>query len=149
MKGITILKLKSFKDKRGEFVQLYQEAEWPRFVEEDISVSRKNVLRGLHGDHRTWKFVTCLQGEVFFAVVNPLTEEHKEVILSEGNRFAVVIPPTLAIGYLILTERAMVFYKQSTKYGEVKQMTIAWDDPKFGIPWPVKNPILSERDKNA
>ena len=147
MKGVAVVRLKSFKDRRGEFVKLWEKDGWPEFVEDDISISKRNVLRGLHGDSITAKFITCLQGEVFLTILNPATREHKEIILSEENRFAVFIPPNRAVGYLILSERAVVFYKQSQKYGDADQFTLPWD--KFGIPWPTKNPILSERDKNA
>jgi dTDP-4-dehydrorhamnose 3,5-epimerase len=147
--NLTISSLKSFKDRRGEFVELWHDDGFPKFVEDDVSVSRRGVLRGLHGDGRTWKLVTCLQGEVFFAAVDPVTRAHEELVLSERNRLSVLVPPDRAVGYLVLSGRAVVHYKQSLRYGEAPQFTIRWNDSRFGIRWPIDDPVLSKRDAGA
>jgi len=76
MKDVRLIKPQVFADHRGEYVETYGEALYRqkgidiKFVEDDISVSKKNVLRGLHGDNETWKLVSCLYGRFLLVVVN-------------------------------------------------------------------------------
>lgn len=150
-----------FEDFRGEYVELYNETLYHekgikvKFVQDDISISRKHVLRGIHGDANTWKLISCLYGAFYFVVVNCDTEsedfgKHVSFTLSARNRFQVLVPPKFGNGHLVLSDTAVFHYKQSTYYGgKEKQFTYRWDDPRFGIFWPIKNPILSERDSGA
>lgn len=147
-----------FKDLRGGFVELYNEKLYKEagitadFIQDDISISLKNVLRGIHGDNVTWKLVSCLYGEIFFVVLNQ-DKDSKEfgkwqsMILSQENRLQVLIPPRFGNGHLVLSEKVIFHYKQSTYYDRSKQFTVLWNDPRLNIPWPIKNPILSTRDK--
>ena len=147
-----------FNDFRGTYVETYNEKLYKEagisvdFVQDDISVSGKHVLRGLHGDQDTWKLVSCLYGEFFLAVVNwdetsPQFKQWQSFTLSESNRLQVLIPPKFGNGHLVLSDRAVFHYKQSTYYNRAGQFTIRWDNPELNIPWPVKRPILSERDR--
>lgn len=150
MRGIIVRKLKSFKDKRGEFVEIWKQEEFDQigfWMEDDYTLNRKGTLRGLHGDGQTWKLLSCIFGEIFFAAVNLTTKEHKEIILSGENHLQVEASPDYAIGYQALSNNAIIHYKQSLKYGGTTQFTLPWDG--FNIPWPIKKPILSERDRNA
>jgi len=149
-----------FTDHRGTFVETYNEALYhqagitQKFVQDDISVSKQNVLRGLHGDATTWKLVSCSEGEVFLAVVN-FDESSAQYLkwetfsLSEENRLQVLVPPNFANGHLVLSPRAIFNYKQTTYYDRAGQFSLKWDDPAFGIDWPIRDPILSERDSTA
>ena len=149
-----------FEDFRGEYVELY-DAEVYReagigvaFVQDDISVSSRHVLRGLHGDRETWKLVSCLQGRFYLVVVNwdETSAQHgrwQAFTLSEQNRRQVLIPPRFANGHVVLSEQAIFHYKQSTRYDRARQFTLAWDDPQLGIWWPVTAPILSRRDQGC
>jgi len=146
-----------FKDFRGTYVELYNDELYKKagiitkFVQDDISTSSFNVLRGLHGDLKTWKLISCLYGEFYLMVVNwdelsPQYRQWEAFTLSDQNRKQVLIPPRFANGHLVLSEQTVFHYKQSTYYDRPGQFTIMWNDPTLNLPWPVKNPILSKRD---
>ena len=149
-----------FKDFRGEYVETYNEEIYHRagidqkFLQDDISVSSQHVLRGIHGDYSTWKLVSCLQGEFFLVVLN-WNKESKQFrqwetfTLSEKERKQVLIPPGFGNGHVVLSEKAIFHYKQTTVYDRSGQFTIMWDDPDLKINWPINNPILSSRDKGV
>lgn len=147
----------SFKDFRGEYAETYNERLYQeagirvKFVQDDISVSKKNVLRGIHGDQETWKLISCFIGEFFLVVVNwdPVSPQYRQwesFVLSEENRLQVLVPPKFGNGHLVLSERAIFHYKQSTYYNRAGQFTILWNDSGLNIPWPTRDPIISERD---
>ena len=158
LENVKLITLELFKDHRGQYIETYNEKLYHdkgikvHFVQDDISVSVKNVLRGLHGDDRTWKLISCLYGKFLLAVVNCDREsEHfgnwQTFALSYANHFQVLVPPKHANGHLVLSEKAIFHYKQSTYYkGPENQFIYRWDEPKFGIWWPEKDPILSSRD---
>lgn len=146
-----------FEDFRGTYVETYHEELYKAagitadFIQDDISVSKKNVLRGIHGDQETWKLISCLYGEFFLVVVNwdetsPQYGMWESFVLSDRNRLQVIIPPKFGNGHLVLSEQAIFQYKQSTYYNRTGQFTIMWNDPKLSIDWPVKDPVLSSRD---
>jgi dTDP-4-dehydrorhamnose 3,5-epimerase len=147
-----------FEDFRGQYVETYNEGLYKAagitadFVQDDVSISRKHVLRGIHGDQETWKLVSCLRGEFLLAVVNwdSTSRDYSRwatFLLSEKNHLQVLIPPRFGNGHLVLSDMAIFHYKQSTYYNRARQFTIRWDDPSLAIPWPVKHPILSDRDR--
>lgn len=146
-----------FKDHRGDYVETYNEQEYVnagieiKFIQDDISVSKKNVLRGLHGDEKTWKLVWCAFGELLLAVVNcdqtsPEYKKWETFVISDKNRMQVLIPPKFANGHLVLSDYGVFSYKQSTYYEANSQFTIRWDDPEVDVCWPEVDPILSQRD---
>jgi dTDP-4-dehydrorhamnose 3,5-epimerase len=146
-----------FEDYRGDYVELYNEQLYreagiaDKFVQDDISTSRKHVLRGLHGDQRTTKLVSCLHGAFYLVVVNnkPGTAQYRKwtsFTLSDRNRRQVLIPPGFANGHVVMTDWAMFHYKQTTFYDRSSQFTLLWNDPELGLWWPVADPILSRRD---
>ncbi len=147
-----------FEDFRGEYVEIYNEALYKDagitvdFIQDDISVSSRHVLRGLHGDDATWKLVSCLHGRFYLVVVNmdeasPQYRQWTSFTLSEKNRRQVLIPPKFGNGHLVLSDSAMFHYKQTTSYDRARQFTVLWDDPAFDFYWPVQTPILSRRDR--
>lgn len=159
LKGVLEILPYIFKDFRGQFVETYNEKLYRkngikiRFVEDDISVSRKNVLRGIHGYlDKTWRLVSCLYGKIYFVVVN-CKENSKDFgkwqsfILSDKKREQILVPPGYGMAYFVLSDWTVFHYKQSTYYDSKKQFTYKWNDPRFKIKWPIKNPILSKRDK--
>lgn len=146
-----------FEDHRGSYIELYNETLYKGagvsvdFVQDDISVSKKDVLRGVHGDSKTWKLISCLAGEFQLVVLNwdsasPQYRQWESFILSERNRLQVLIPPKFGNGHLVLSERAIFHYKQSTAYDRSGQFTVLWDDPQLRIDWRIRTPILSKRD---
>jgi len=121
---------------------------------DDISISRRNVLRGIHGDYKTYKLVSCLYGAFFLVVVDwredsPTRYQYVGLTLSDRNYLSVLIPPGCGNGHLVLTDIAIFHYKQSELYDREGQFTIAWNDPTVGIRWPISTPILSERDASV
>ncbi len=158
LEGVLLIRLDSFKDHRGEYVETYNERLYSehgitvKFIQDDISVSKKDVLRGIHGDGETWKLISCFYGEFFFVVVNcdPDSKDFgkwESFILSETNRLQVLVPPKYGNGHLALSDKTIFHYKQSTYYDPSKQFSYKWNDPKFNIRWPTEDPILSKRDE--
>ena len=146
-----------FEDFRGSYIELYNDRLYREagvdvtFVQEDISVSTRHVLRGIHGDAETWKLVSCLHGKFYLVVVNwdersPQYRQWETFVLSDQNRQQVLIPPRFGNGHLVLSESAIFHYKQSTYYNRAGQFTVLWNDPGLNIWWPVNDPILSRRD---
>lgn len=149
-----------FEDFRGHYVEIYNKVLYQEaginieFIQDDISVSSKHVLRGIHGDAETWKLISCLQGKFYLVVVNndPDSPQYKQwegITLSEHNRLQVLVPPKFGNGHLVMSEQAIFHYKQTTQYNRAGQFTILWNDPEYSMWWPVKNPILSQRDEGV
>lgn len=160
LEGVLLIKPDIFSDHRGEYTEIYNEALYkkngivPDFIQDDIVISKKNVLRGIHGDQKTWKLISCLSGEFFLAVINCDKNSKKfgcwqSFILSDKNRLQILVPPKYGNGHLVLSGKTAFHYKQSTYYNRKAQFTYRWDEPEFNITWPIKNPILSDRDKNV
>lgn len=147
----------SFEDFRGELFTSYKKGDYNLdFNHDKVSISKKNVLRGLHGDSKSFKLITCLAGEVLLVVVDTRPESKNylkwdSIILTSKNRKQVLVPPMFANGHLILSDEATFFYKWSYDgdYPDVKdQFTLKWNNPKIGIHWPISKPILSKRDSH-
>ena len=147
-----------FEDFRGTYVEIYNEKLYTeagievKFVQDDISVSSKHVLRGIHGDSETWKLISCLHGKFYLVVVHwdeasPQFGQWDSFVLSDQNRLQVLVPPKFGNGHLVLSEMSIFHYKQSTYYDRAGQFTLLWNDPQLNIWWPVKDPILSRRDE--
>ena len=147
-----------FEDFRGTYVETYNEEIYHaagisvRLVQDDISVSSRHVLRGIHGDAETWKMVSCLHGKFYLVVINhdpdsPEFGRWEAFTLSDKNHLQVLIPPKFGNGHVVLSEQAIFHYKQSTYYNQAGQFTLKWNDPKLNIWWPVKNPLISKRDE--
>lgn len=156
--GVFLIRLAPFEDFRGQYVETYNEEIYRnnginvKFVQDDISVSSRNVLRGIHGDAETWKLVSCLHGSFYLMVLNnnknsPQFKKWQGFTLSDTNRCQVLIPPNFGNGHVVLTDKAIYHYKQNTYYNPRGQFTIIWNDPEYEMWWPIKNPILSRRDE--
>jgi dTDP-4-dehydrorhamnose 3,5-epimerase len=160
LEGVLLIQLDVFADHRGEYVETYNEELYRqhgidlKFVQDDISVSHHQVLRGIHGDSETWKLVSCLYGRFYFVVVNcdqqsPEFGKWQAFTLSDRNRLQVLVPPKHGNGHLVLSETTIFHYKQTTYYNPRAQFTYKWDDPTLKIWWPTRNPILSQRDESG
>tara|TARA_B100000575_G_C23120562_1_gene648376 strand:+ start:427 stop:942 length:516 start_codon:yes stop_codon:yes gene_type:complete len=158
LKGVKKIIPSTFQDHRGSYTETYNKEFMIEnkieidFLQDDISVSHKNVLRGLHGDKKTSKFVSCLYGSFQLIVVNndPASDQFKKwesFDLSSDNRNQILIPPKFGNGHLVLSDFAIFHYKQNTQYDRDSQFTIKWNDPSYGFKWKNDNPILSLRDK--
>lgn len=147
----------NFEDFRGTYVETYNRRIYCEagidqdFIQDDISTSTRNVLRGIHGDNKTWKLISCLYGSFYMVVVNndPTSPEYRQwtgFTLSDANRLQVLVPPSFGNGHLVMSDKAIFHYKQTSEYNLESQFTIAWNDPKFNIWWPISSPITSIRD---
>ena len=156
--GVLLIKPDVFEDHRGQYVEIFSHEFFKKnginlqFIQDDISVSSKHVLRGIHGDQETWKLVSCLYGKFYLVVLNhdkdsPSFGKWQSFVLSDTNRHQVLIPPKHGNGHVVLSETAIFHYKQTTDYNPAGQFTVVWNSPDFGIWWPVKNPMLSRRDE--
>ncbi len=164
LKDVLLLQLDHREDHRGTYTRLYHEEDYTRiikehtgqivqFLEDSFAASSKHVLRGIHGDDRTWKLTTCLFGKFYMVVVNcdessPNWGKWQSFIMTYENGRQLLIPPKHGVAHLILSSHAVLHYKQSCLYqGKDQQFTYKWNDPRFNIWWPIKNPILSRRDE--
>jgi len=149
-----------FEDFRGAYVETYNEKLYRdagidvHFVQDDFSFSSRNVLRGIHGDRETYKLITCPHGKIFLVAVDCDADsgsfgEWVSFVLSEKDRYQVLVPPMHGLAHLVLSEHAIFSYKQSTYYDRAGQFTYRFDDARFAIDWPIGDPILSERDALA
>ncbi|MDP3792420.1 MAG: dTDP-4-dehydrorhamnose 3,5-epimerase family protein [bacterium] len=156
--GVLQIERFAFEDHRGIYMEIYNEKGYfdagipVDFISVDSSSSHKNVLRGLHGDPKTWKLISCIYGELYLVVLNyDESSTHfgkwETFTLTPHNRLQILVPPMHANGHLIISDEAVFHYNQSEHYTDGKnQFTVKWNDPRFNILWPITNPILSERD---
>ena len=124
------------------------------FVQDNFSYSTKGVLRGLHYQLPPFaqgKLVRVLQGAIWDVAVDiredsPTFKQWLGMELSEDNAEALYIPVGFAHGFVVLSKIATVFYKATAEYSKKAECGIVWNDPQLNINWPVKNPVLSEKD---
>lgn len=147
-----------YSDYRGDLWTLWKSGvTFPNvsFNHDKVSVSRKNVLRGIHGDSKSTKLITCLHGEVYFVVVDNRPESDTYLqwdwtILSSSNKKMILVPPQFGNGFYTLSEQSVFYYKWSYDgaYPDVEdQFTLKWNDSRIAIDWPNENPILQLRDR--
>ena len=128
-----------------------------KFKHDRFSKSKKNVLRGLHYDDKTWKLVNCLHGKIYLVVLDlrPKQDNYgkwESFILSPETATQVLIPPMFANGHYVFEDDSIFSYKLAYQgeFNDVdKQQTIKWNSTKFNIDWPCTTPIISKRDANG
>ena len=158
-KDIKVLKNQAFKDKRGLLWTTWKKGIFKKinFNHDKFSFSKKNVLRGLHCDFKSWKMITSVYGKFLFVVVDMRKNsknylQYKKIIFDHNKPKIILVPPYYANGHLCLSRVCLFHYKWSYKGKYIdakKQKTYLWNDPKINIKWPIKKPILSKRDKEA
>lgn len=158
---VLIIEPDVFQDTRGFFLETYharkyREAGIPAFVQDNHSHSARGTLRGLHAQrqHSQGKLVRVIQGEIFDGAVDIRCELHTfrrwvGVTLSVQNFRQVYVPPGFAHGFCVMSEIAEVEYKCTDFYDPTDEIGIVWNDPEIGIKWPMQEPILSDRDREA
>lgn len=157
--GVLIVEPRLFVDDRGLFLETYHAERYAaekfgfRFVQDNLSFSRQGVLRGLHYQlgRPQGKLVMVVQGEVYDVAVDirkgsPTFGRWSGTVLSSRNYRQVFVPEGFAHGFSVQSETATVMYKCTDFYSPADERGIRWDDPSLGIDWPVRNPILSEKD---
>jgi len=158
---IILIEPKKFSDDRGFFMETYKHSDFARngvreyFVQDNYSRSSRGVLRGLHYQKNPYaqgKLVQCLKGRIFDAAVDirkgsPAFGNWVGVELSEENSRMLYVPPGFAHGFLVLSDTADVLYKCTEEYSPDSDRGVIWNDPDIHIQWPVREPILSDKDK--
>ncbi len=154
--GVKFYEQDSYHDFRGHYYTVYDKSidSSNNYVRDKISISRKDTLRGIHGDFETTKLITCVYGEVYSVIVDNRkdSDTYNEWfwnIFSHTNRNIMILPPGVGLSYLILSEEATILYKWSypNEYPDTdKQFTLKWNDEKLNIYWPIKNPLVQPRD---
>jgi dTDP-4-dehydrorhamnose 3,5-epimerase len=157
---VILVEVQKFSDHRGFFMETYHAKNFndggisAKFVQDNHASSQKNTLRGLHYQlkYPQGKLVRCIQGEILDIAVdirkNSLTfGQWVGEILSSENARQLYVPSGFAHGYVVRSERAEVEYKCTELYCPEDDYGILWNDPAIGIDWGIKNPILSEKDK--
>ena len=126
------------------------------FEHDKFSLSKHNVLRGIHGDNKSWKLVSCVFGEIMQVVVD-LRKNSKTYLkwqsfdLEGSINKIILIPPNMGNAFYVKSSEALYHYKLSYEGDYLdadKQFSLQWNDEKININWPTINPILSERDEN-
>ena len=154
--GLKIYKKNSFYDKRGYTRELFiNKLLNKKFPFDLISLSKKNVIRGLHLQIKKpqGKFITVLKGKIFDVVVDCRKNsktfgQYFSIVLSEKQNSSLFIPEGFAHGYCSLTKDSLLHYKM-TEYRDKKlERGILWNDKDLNIKWPLKNPIISVKDKS-
>lgn len=157
--GVLIIQPTVFPDARGFFVETYQRERYQsmgltaEFVQDNLSYSSRGVLRGVHcqNPHSQGKLVQVLLGEVWDVAVDirrhsPHFGLWTSVTLSSETKNQFYVPPGFAHGFCVLSETALFAYKCTDIYYPSAEVGFRWNDPEVGINWPVKEPILSEKD---
>ena len=148
-----------FSDDRGYFKEVYAEPRYAEagitdsFLQDNVSVSRRLTLRGLHSDPKMAKLVQVLVGEAFDVIVDlrkasPTHLKWAGVRLTAESHQQIYIPRGFLHGLLALTEHVVFSYKQSALYDPSSEVAVAWDDPDLAIEWPLEGaePLLSPKD---
>lgn len=146
LEGVMRIVPEAFEDHRGEFRCLFDEKQLNlKIKEEDVHTGRKGVLRGLDGDREKTKIVSCIKGSIYFVVAGP-DKKWEAFTLSERNRNSILVPPNYASGGLVLEDDTIMHYSMTETFDPSTHFRVKWNDPAFAIFWPIKDPILSEKD---
>lgn len=140
----TIIESEIHGDVRGFFIETYRGNE---YIQENWSRSFRGVIRGLHYQEGCAKLIRVVRGCIFDVAVNLETGEYKCYELSDLNCRALFIPAGYAHGFQVLSDVADVVYKVTKEYDPKAEGSIRWDS--LGIPWPIKEAIISKRDREA
>ena len=162
LSGALVFEPDIFGDERGFFMETwnydrYRQAGLDvKFIQSNLSKSSKGVLRGLHfqNPNPQGKLVQILHGEVFDVAVDirvgsPTFGQWHGVTLTAENKKQFYIPEGFAHGFCVLSDDALFSYMCTNVYDAKADCSIKWDDASIGIEWPIANPSLSEKDKNA
>jgi dTDP-4-dehydrorhamnose 3,5-epimerase len=159
---VKLISPRVYHDPRGFFVETFQcdryaaQGIGPQFVQDNVSYSRKGILRGLHLQYpySQGKLISVLQGEVFDVAVDlrvgsPHFGQWVGETISAENKRQIWIPEGFAHGFCVTSDAALLTYKCTDLYHRETDINLRWDDPDIGITWPINNPELSDKDTQA
>lgn len=161
--GVAVIHPSVFRDERGYFYEAYSRQRYAEvcggaeFVQDNVSESKRNTIRGLHyqvGDFAQGKLCKVLSGKVIDVAVDirfgsPTFGQYFAVELSDENSAQLWIPPGFAHGFSVLSDSAVFHYKCTNYYSKEHERAIRFDDPQLNIPWQVREPLVSPKDKAA
>ncbi|MBW3605145.1 MAG: dTDP-4-dehydrorhamnose 3,5-epimerase [Actinobacteria bacterium] len=161
--GLKVIDPRVFADDRGWFCETFSAHRYTaagidhtRFVQDNHSRSRQRVIRGLHtrSELRESKLVRCARGTVFDVAVDlrpwsPTFLQWQGFELDDRAHRQLLIPPGCAHGFQALSPIADVCYRVDAYYDPTMQLAIRWNDPDLAIPWPLEDPVLSDKDRAA
>jgi dTDP-4-dehydrorhamnose 3,5-epimerase len=162
IEGVYIFTPSFGKDDRGIIYTSFYENNFTdylpanlKFKHDKFSSSKKNVLRGIHGDVKSWKLISCVYGEIYQVVVDcrpdsPTYNQWEAFTINSDSPQMILLPPQMGNSFCVKSEMAIYHYKLAYN-GEyldaADQFSLKWNDPSIGIEWPIEDPILSNRDK--
>jgi dTDP-4-dehydrorhamnose 3,5-epimerase len=160
--GVMIVEPRVFSDARGYFLETFQKRRYEEaglacdFVQDNQSRSTRGTLRGLHYQiqHAQGKLVWVVRGEVFDVAVDLRRRSATfgrwvGVSLSAENKRQLYIPPGFAHGFCVVSDEADFFYKCTDYYHPESERTVLWNDPALAIEWPVREPLVSDKDRRG
>lgn len=160
--GAFLIEPTVHEDERGFFMETFRQNVFTEagiaaeFVQDNHSLSRQGTLRGLHYQilHPQGKLVRVVRGEVFDVAVDlrrssPTFGRWVGMVLSQTNHLQLYVPPGCAHGFCVLSDVAEFLYRCTDYYHPEHERTVLWNDPQLGIEWPVRDPILSPKDRRA
>ena len=163
IEDIYIIEPMVYADNRGYFMEMYNDKDfknngiYQEFIQDNISISKKGVLRGLHFQRKNpqGKLIKVIHGEIFDAAVDIRVESNTfgkwvGFTLNESENRELFIPGGFAHGFLVLSDTAKVLYKCTDYYNPYEESGLIWSDPEIGIEWPldrIEEVILSDKDK--
>jgi len=164
IEGLILLRPRIFADERGRFLETFNEQRFGeitgldvRFVQDNESLSRERVLRGLHfqlAPHAQGKLVHTVRGAVLDVAVDiragsTTFGQHYKVRLDAETKHMLWIPPGFAHGFVALENDTLFAYKCTAYYHQPSERTILWNDPKLAIDWGIADPVISEKDQRG
>ena len=163
IKGVYTIEPDVYIDDRGFFMETFHRERYRKllginldFVQDNITRSSKNVLRGMHfqRNYPQGKIVKASRGEILDVIVDlrkdsPTYGTWESFKLSEQNKLQVWIPPGLAHGFLVMSDSADIEYNCTEYYHPEDEYCLMWNDSEVAIDWPINDPILSEQDKRG
>ncbi len=160
--GVILVEPTVHRDERGFFVETYHGPRYREggidavFLQDNHSRSTRGTLRGLHGQfpRSQGKLVRVIEGEIYDVAVDarrgsPSYGKYAAATLSADNFLQLWVPHGFVHGFYVTSEVAQVEYKCTDVYHPEDEFSVAWNDPDLGIPWPVPDPILSAKDRDA
>ncbi|NQZ96262.1 MAG: dTDP-4-dehydrorhamnose 3,5-epimerase [Myxococcales bacterium] len=160
--GVVLIEPDVFGDVRGFFLETYHAERYREngipltFVQDNHSSSVRGTLRGLHAQHprAQGKLIRAIEGEIYDVAVDarrgsPSYGRYFAALLSSENKKQLYAPPGLVHGFCVTSETAQVEYKCTEFYHPGDELSVLWNDPDLGIPWPIESPILSDKDRSA
>ncbi len=160
--GVLLIEPIVYGDERGFFLETFSVSRYAEigvigpFVQDNISRSRRGVLRGLHLQcpHAQAKLVSVYEGEVFdvaadVRIGSPTFGKWCAASISAENKRQLYVPPDFAHGFVVISETALFSYKCTDYYHPETERSVRWDDPRLGVEWPISDVELSQKDREA